>query len=123
MEKVVRLFWKYINDADFYKLNGVLTNDVCVWLPNTREVFKGKEKYIEFNAKYPDRWYANLEKLYVCEQTVISVTKIFNGSIESFYVTSIFRIKNNLIEEITEYWGENEEPPAWRGEEKLSERY
>ena len=41
----------------------------------------------------------------------------------SFYATSFFIIKDNLINEITEYWGDNGEPPEWRLNESLSERY
>ncbi|WP_425448316.1 nuclear transport factor 2 family protein [Dethiothermospora halolimnae] len=123
-ERVVKLFWQYINNADFDGLDNVMTNDAMVWLPNTKEVFKGKSKYIEFNKRYPDRWYVDLEKLYSSGETIISVAKIFNKERSmSFYVTSFFKLKDDLIEEITEYWGENGEPPKWRIDEKLSERY
>ncbi|MBU5676327.1 nuclear transport factor 2 family protein [Alkaliphilus sp. MSJ-5] len=123
-ENVVKLFWEYIHNADFDSLNELISDDASIWLPNTKEVFKGKRKYIEFNKKYPDRWYVDLEKLYVCGETVISVAKIFNSeNTASFYVTSFFKVNNNLIEEIVEYWGDNGEPPKWRLHEKLSERY
>jgi hypothetical protein len=123
-EKVVRLFWEHINNADFDRLNEIMSDNACIWLPNTKEVFKGKNKYIEFNKRYPDRWYVELEKLNVCDDTVISVAKIFNvENTISFYVTSFFKLKDNLIEEVTEYWGDNGEPPKWRVDEKLSVRY
>lgn len=123
-ENIVKLFWEYIHNADFDSLNELMSDDACIWLPNTKEVFKGKRKYIEFNKKYPDRWYVDLEKLYICGETIISVAKIFNSeNTASFYVTSFFKVNNNLIEEITEYWGDNGEPPKWRLHEKLSERY
>jgi hypothetical protein len=102
----------------------MMSDDACVWLPNTKEVFKGKDKYIEFNKRYPGRWYVDLEKVFVCEETVISVDKIFNvENTLNFYVTSFFKLENNLIQEIIEYWGDTGEPPKWRIDENLSECY
>ncbi|WBW96930.1 nuclear transport factor 2 family protein [Oceanirhabdus sp. W0125-5] len=123
-DNIVKLFWKHIHNADFDNLSEVMTDNACVRLANTKEVFRGKNKYIDFNKRYPDRWYVDLEKLYVCGETVISVARIFNDKkTVSSYVTSFFKLKDNLIEEITEYWGDNGEPPKWRLDEKLSERY
>lgn len=124
VENIVNLFWKYIDEANFHGIKELMTNEARVWLPNTKEVFKGKDKYIEFNKRYPDRWHVHLEKLYTCGETVISAAKIFNAeNTESFYVSSFFKVNNSLIEEITEYWGDNGEPPKWRQDENLSERY
>lgn len=123
-KNLVELFWQYIHDANFEGLNNVMSDEACIWLPNTKEVFKSRDKYIEFNKKYPGRWYVDLEKIYECGETVISVARIFNGErTADLYVTSFFNINNNLIEEITEYYSDNGEPPKWRLDEKLSERY
>ena len=123
-ENIVRLFWECIHNADFDGLNKIMSDGACIRLPNTKEIFKSKNKYIEFNKKYPGRWYVDLEKVYECETTFISVAKVFNAeNTISIYVTSFFKFKNNLIEEIIEYYSDNGEPPKWRLEENLSERY
>ncbi|MDF2588638.1 MAG: hypothetical protein K0S41_2479 [Anaerocolumna sp.] len=123
-EKIVRLFWKYIDSANFEGLSEIMLDETCVWLPNTKEVFRGKNKYIEFNKQYPGRWYANVEKLFIADDTVITTTYIFNlDQSITFYVTSFFIIKEEKIEEITEYWSENSAPPTWRLEADLSEKY
>jgi len=121
---VVNLFWCAIHTADFDRLNELMSEEANVYLPNTKEVFKGKSKYIDFNKKYPDRWLVELEKQYACDDVVITSAKIYNAEeTVSFYCTSFFKITNNVIVEITEYWGENGPPPKWRIEENLSETY
>lgn len=123
-EKIVRLFWKYIDSANFEGLSEIMLDETCVWLPNTKEVFRGKNKYIEFNKQYPGRWYANVEKLLIADDTVITTTYIFNlDQSITFYVTSFFIIKEEKIEEITEYWSENSAPPMWRLQSDLTEKY
>jgi hypothetical protein len=123
-EKIVRLFWNCIDSANFDGLSEIMTDETCVWLPNTKEVFRGKNKYIDFNKQYPGRWYANVEKIYITDDSVITVTYIFNQDQSiTFFVTSFFIIRDDKIEEIKEYWSENSAPPTWRLESGLSEKY
>jgi hypothetical protein len=121
---LIKAFWECINNADFDGLSKQMSDNAHIWLPNTKEVFKGKNKYIEFNKRYPGRWYVDLEKIYECGETIISVARIYTDeNTLGLYVTSFFKLKDNLIEEITEYYSENDEPPKWRVEEGLAERY
>ena len=101
-----------------------MCDNVKIYLPNTREVFVSKKKYIEFNKKYPGHWYATIKEYNECEKYIIT-TVLIENSVEkiSFYVTSYFTIDDYKIKEIKEYWGNNGEPPVWRVNEKLSERY
>ncbi len=95
-----------------------------IFLPNTREVFKSAEKYIAFNKAYPGRWYAVVERMNTVGSSVITTVKISSPDQDiSAYVTSYFELKDNKIIEITEYWGDNGNPPEWRLEAGLSERY
>lgn len=124
MKDVVTRFWQYINDASFDKLNEVMNKDASVYLVNTREVFKGREKYIKFNKQYPGRWYAELEESYISEDTIISVAKVFSPlNNQSSYVVAFFKFKNGLIQESKEYWSENGEAPKERIQERISEIY
>lgn len=123
-ERIVKLFWKYIHKAEFDRLSELMSEYARVWLPNTREVFVGKDKYIAFNKRYPGRWLVIVEKIYNCGEIVVSAARVCDAQqTRSFYVTSFFRIENDFIQEITEYWGENGQPPSWRLEEDLSERF
>jgi len=121
---LVKKFWEYIDQAEFDKLKDIMIPDATVWLPNTNEVFRGADKYIAFNKKYPDRWFAKVQSLFTAGKVMISIVKVSDEKEDaSFFVTSIFSFSNQLISEITEYWGENGEAPQWRVEEGLSENY
>lgn len=123
-ESIVIRFWKLMSDAMFDEVGELIEKEANVWLPNTREVFRGRDKYITFNKKYPGRFIINIEKIFSKDNIVISAVRVVTeDKSSSFYATSFFTIKNNLICEITEYWGDNSEPPVWRIEESLSERY
>jgi len=123
-EKIISNFYKYMGDGLFDKMGELMDKDATVWLPNTREIFRGSNKYVDFNKRYPGKWKMTIEKIYSIENTVISSVKVkLEDNLNSFYNTSFFKLEDNLIEEITEYWGDNGEPPKWRLDEKLSERY
>jgi len=121
--EILEKFWKYIDEAEFDKLNEVMAEDANVILPNTGEIFRGCENYIKFNKDYPGRWHAEIEKVVVGEGCAVSSVKVFNEEGISLYVTSFFEVMDGKISEITEYWGENGEVPAWRIEKGYSEKY
>jgi len=118
--KLIEDFWKYIDQAEFKELEKVMSPDARVFLPNTGETFDSRDKYIRFNIEYPGRWYAKIEKILVSNEEVISIVKI-SGENTTLYVTSIFRFSNDSISEITEYWGENSDPPEWRKDNHLTD--
>ena len=119
---LVMKFWEYIDQAEFDKLENIMTSDANVWLPNTNEVFRGADKYIAFNKKYPGRWFASVQSLFTDETVVISIVKVVDEEeTASFFVTSVFSFSNQFISEIKEYWSENGEAPQWRTDEGLSE--
>ncbi|MBU5312180.1 nuclear transport factor 2 family protein [Tissierella carlieri] len=123
-EYIVKKFWALMSDGMFDEVGELMEEDAYVWLPNTREVFKGRDKYINFNKKYPGRWIITLDKIFSKDEIVVSAVKVeAEDKSSSFYATSFFTVKDNLISEIAEYWGDNGEPPQWRIEELLSERY
>ncbi|MBN2878784.1 MAG: nuclear transport factor 2 family protein [Clostridia bacterium] len=121
--EIVKKFWEYIDKAEFDKLRVVMEDNANVILPNTREIFRGCENYIEFNRDYPGRWHAEIEKIAACDNFAVSAVKVFNDEGISLYVTSFFKVSDGKIDEITEYWGENGEVPEWRIEKGYSEKY
>lgn len=123
-EDIVKRFWTLMSDGKFDEVGKLMKEDAEVRLPNTREVFKGRDKYVNFNKKYPGRWIINLDKIFSKDDMIVSAVKVESeDKTSSFYATSFFAIKDTLISEIVEYWGDNGEPPQWRVEESLSERY
>jgi predicted SnoaL-like aldol condensation-catalyzing enzyme len=120
----VKEFWKVFDDGRYDDVSGLLHPDCNVYWPNTREVFRGREKLINVNKRYPGRWYIDIVDIVSKTDLVISVVRVYSKEKEQhFYATSFFKFKDGLISEITEYWGENTEAPAWRIAEGLSETY
>ena len=123
-EEIIKKFWNLMSDGMFNEVGELMEKDANVWFPNTREVFRGRDKYITFNKMYPGRWIITIEKLLSKDDMVITVVKVEEeNKSNSSYATSFFTIRDNIIDQITVYWGDNTEPPKWRIEESLSEKY
>ena len=123
-ESIVKSFWRLFDRGNFVEAGDLMLPGAVIKWPNTREVFKGRDRFIDANVKYPDRWRINVERILSLNETVVSVVRVENEERSmSFYATSFFKFDGGLIGEITEYWGENGEPPQWRLDQKLSERY
>lgn len=121
---VVREFWRIFNEARYDDVARLLKPDCNVYWPNTRELFKGRDKLIDVNKRYPGRWYIDVIDVIAQGDRVVSVVRVYSKEDKrSFYATSFFRFESGLISEITEYWGDITEAPAWRIAEGLSEKY
>jgi limonene-1,2-epoxide hydrolase len=122
--KTVRKFWQIFDEARYDDVADLLHPDCNVYWPNTRELFRGSQKLIDVNKRYPGRWHIDIVDVVAQDDLVVSVVRVYSHeSKHSFYATSFFKFENGLIAEITEYWGDITEPPAWRIAEGLSERY
>lgn len=122
--EVVKKFWRIFDEARFDDVAQLLKLDCNVYWPNTRELFKGRDKLIDVNKRYPGRWYIDVVDIVAQEDTVVSVVRVYSKEEKrSFYATSFFKFEDGMISEITEYWGDITEAPAWRIAEGLSEKY
>lgn len=122
--KLVERYWAHMGAGRFEKAGDCMARDAIVYFPNTREVFMGREAFVAFNRQYPGKWSIGIEKLTAMEDTVVTAVRVASGDeAKSFCAVSFFTVKDGLIREITEYWGENGEPPAWRADCPFVERY
>ena len=122
--EVVKKFWHIFDEARFDDVAQLLKPECNVYWPNTRELFKGRNNLIDVNKRYPGRWYIDVVDIVALEDTVVSVVRVYSKEEKrSFYATSFFKFEDGLISEITEYWGDITEAPAWRIAEGLSEKY
>jgi hypothetical protein len=119
-EEVVKKYWKLFDEAKFAEAGELMVPHAVIRWWNTREEFKERDKFIEANRMYPGRWKINIERLECIGDLVISVVKVAGADI-SFYATSFFTLKEQLIVQIDEYWGENSEAPEWRRKAALAE--
>jgi len=120
-KELVAYFWSCISQAKFEDLLPLFHEDAAIYLPNTREVFERPVQYVAFNQAYPGRWTASVERMLFSEDSAISITQVSNEDQScSFFVTSLFELRQGKIQRMEEYWGENGSPPEWRRDGTLS---
>ncbi len=124
LRESARQIFTLFDAKQFAAAGDLMQPEATIWLPNTREVFRGRDKYIHFNEAYPGHWRFTIEKMYESGQTVITAARVFSAdNPQCFHVTVFMTFKDGLIADMSEYWGNDEEPPDWRLAEQLSERY
>jgi predicted SnoaL-like aldol condensation-catalyzing enzyme len=122
--EVVREFWKIFDAAQYDGIAQFMHPDCNVYWPNTRELLRGRQKLIDVNKRYPGRWRIDIVDIISAADLVISVVRVYsNETKQSFFATSFFKFEEGIISQITEYWGENSEPPPWRIAQGLSLPY
>ncbi len=123
-EKIVRDYWVYLSEQKFHEAGALMAKNAIVKEPNTREIYVNAQDYVRLNEEYPGNWKASIEKLVSIDDLVISVVKLEDSEQQiSMYATSFFIVKDELITELEQYWGDNGEPPDWRIEKSLAKRY
>jgi ketosteroid isomerase-like protein len=118
--KYLRLFGR----GDFDGAARLMQPRAVVRWPNTREVFFGRDKFIEANRRYPGKWRFSGERLEKTGQGAVSAAMVWSpGSRQSFHVVSFYGFRGGLISTVTEYWGRDGQPPAWRRRGGWARRY
>lgn len=122
--RIVRKFLRLFGRGQFEKAGALMNPKSAILLPNTREVFQGRDNYIEFNRRYPGKWLFKIERLEKSGKGVATASRVYSKtSRRSFHLVSFFEFRAGLIDQITEYWGEDGEPPAWRKKGGWARRY
>jgi len=113
-KSLIQQYWEWFSQGKYFQAGALMAPDAVIRWPNTGEEFS-REQFIAVNQNYPGCWRITLEKLLPACETVITIAKIDSlDSPQSFYAVSFFAVKEGLISEITEYWGENTPPPSRR---------
>ena len=71
--EVVGKFWQIFDEARFDDVAGLLHPECNVYWPNTRELFKGSQKLIDMNKRYPGRWHIDIVDVVASSDLVVSV--------------------------------------------------
>ena len=115
----IRNFWAAVLRQDREALAGFFWEDAVINWHNTNECFTAAE-FIQANCGYPGQWDGNLERIIELGDQVITVTHVYNkeGTI-SCHAVSFFRIREDKILSMDEYWGDDGLPPRWRQDMRL----
>lgn len=115
-------FWKYVLKQDAEKIRTFFCEDGYVNWHCTNEHFN-VEEYIRANCDYPGDWAGEVERTETVNDLVITVTRVYpKDKTSSFHVTSFFRIENDKIKSVDEYWADDGEAPDWRKQMRIGKR-
>lgn len=112
----IQKFWSAVLRQDAAEMACFFTEDAWVNWHNTNEHFTAAE-FIRANCEYPGQWAGESARIIRMDDQIITVTHIYpKNRTSSFHVVSFLRLKNDLIQSIDEYWGDDGQPPQWRQE-------
>jgi ketosteroid isomerase-like protein len=122
--RTVNQFLRCFGRGDFDDAGRLLHPKSVVRWPNTREIFHGRERFLDANRRYPGKWAVRIVSVLPCGAGAASVISVHSGKGRpSFHAVSFYGFRNGLISRITEYWGQDGEPPAWRKRGGWAKRY
>ena len=110
-EALIRHYWACALARDWAGFADCLTDDIVYRVPQTREIVRGRDGYVEFNRTYPGDWTLAIESVTAQgNQAVSRVAFTVNG--ETVTGISFFTLRGGRIAAIDDFWPEAYEPPA-----------
>lgn len=107
-------FWRSVLQQEASSLAEYFHPDALIRWHCTNEQFTAEE-FIKVNCDYPGQWDGHIERLEQSGDLFITVTCVYpTDRFSSFHVTSFFRIKDEKILSLDEYWADDGPPPSWR---------
>jgi limonene-1,2-epoxide hydrolase len=113
--KIVSKYWEVMNSNDFTAASKLLSEDFeCHW-PQSLEIIKGREKFIQINSTYPaqGRWKFKINQMVVEGNRVVTDVSVTDGKMLARAIT-FSTVEGEFIKKQVEYWPDNYPPPAWR---------
>ena len=112
----IKLFWKAVLEQDRAAIKGFFQSTAYVNWHCTNECFTVDE-FIQANCEYPGDWDGKVERVECAGNLIITTAHVFaKDRSSSFHVVSFFRIEDEKIVSVDEYWSDDGEVPLWRKE-------
>ena len=106
---------------DWAALTALLHEDVVYRLPQTREVVRGRDRYLRWNTEYPDGWHLRLVEAYGDGAGAAARLSVrMDGEPGTVDALVFVRAAEGRLVEITDWWPEPYDPPP--GREHLATR-
>lgn len=110
----IQRFWKDVIEQKADSLPRYFHGDAVIRWHCTNEQFTVSE-YVKANCLYPGKWCGEIERIESWGDTRLTVCRVWSKETnDSFHVVSLFKIRDGLIVEMDEYWGDDGWPPQWR---------
>lgn len=114
-------YWRDVLAQDADQIRNYFDKDAFVNWHCTNEHFN-VEEFIIANCDYPGEWDGDVERVEYVNDTIITVTHVYPKDYSlSFHVTSFFRITDDKIRSLDEYWADDGTAPQWRLEKHIGQ--
>lgn len=122
MEKFIKNFFESVVLQNKDKLRKYFLSDAKIRWHCTNEEFN-VEDYLIANCEYPGLWDFEIENFMEADNKIIVIARIFS-KLDKFscHVVSIFKIENNKIKELDEYFGDDGLAPKWRIDKNIGKK-
>lgn len=113
--KIVLKYWEVMNSNDFTAASKLLSEDFeCHW-PQSSEILKGRENFVQINSNYPaqGRWKFKINQIVAEGNRVVTDVCVTDGKMLTRAITFSI-VEEGFIKKQVEYWPDNYLPPAWR---------
>lgn len=123
-------FFDAVAQQNTERLRAFFEPDATIVWANTNEVFTVDE-YVRVNCEYPGKWQWHIEDVQCCSRfhdynRITAVVKVWDGDGNASRVVSFIELgdtEDELVQTLTEYWGDVGEPPEWRQKLRIGKRY
>lgn len=114
--EVVRALWNRIQDRDWAGVGELVSENVVIDWPASRERIVGRDNYVAVNREYPEGWSIHVLRVIAEDELVVSEVEVPHGELGPFRVASLWTVIDRRIVRGTEYWVTvgADEAPQWR---------
>lgn len=107
--------WRAMQERDWAAVRAVLADDLVVEWPASSERIVGAERFVGFNAAYPEGWTIDVLRLVEDGDVVVSEVEVPHVDVGVFRTVGFWTVRHGRIVHGREYWKRvGEDPtPEW----------
>ena len=118
----IQAFWKAVLAQNEQEIRKYFHKEAYINWHCTNEHFTVDEFMIA-NCEYPGDWDGEIERIETLNDLIITVVRVYpKNQAASFHVTSFFKIKDDKIQAVDEYWADDGNAPKWRIEKQIGKK-
>lgn len=118
----IQAFWEAVLAQNEQEIRKYFHKEAYINWHCTNEHFTVDEFMIA-NCEYPGDWDGEIERIETLNDLMITVVRVYpKNQAASFHVTSFFKIKNDKIQSVDEYWADDGSAPKWRIEKQIGKK-
>ncbi len=118
----IQAFWEAVLAQKEHEIRKYFHKEAYINWRCTNEHFTVDEFMIA-NCEYPGDWDGEIERIETLNDLIITVVRVYpKNQAASFHVTSFFKIKDDKIQAVDEYWADDGNAPKWRIEKQIGKK-